>query len=150
MREMKPHPQRLAVPAAPGTLLKRFGEAATRLRLKQIADHDPVHLAHVRQLPCLKCGMEPAGEAAHIRKQSAAHGKRGGMARKPADRFAVPLCAGCHRLDRDSLHRSGEAMFFYRLGLDPLWVCEQLYRTRGDAVAMRAAALAAIAERTLA
>lgn len=140
-------PQRLTPPAAPGELLKRLTGIHVRMKLKEIAGRDPVYLANIRQLPCLKCGMEPCGEAAHVRSQSAAHGKKGGMAKKPADRWALPLCAGCHRIDRDALHNIGEGLFFHIVGINPLLVCERLHAKRGDPVAMRAVVMTVIAER---
>jgi len=144
---VRERPQRLSRTAAPGALLKRMLALHTRVKLKEASTHDPVYLAQVRQLPCLKCGMEPAGEAAHVRLTSAAFNKRGGMAKKPADRWTVPLCGGCHREDRDALHRLGEYLFWAQLGINPLYVADRLYRARGDGVAMRAVILTAIAER---
>ncbi len=141
-------PQRLAPPVRPGELLKRFTERKERQALRQAADHNPAYLVLVRQLPCLKCGLEPAGEAAHVRYNSGAHGKHNGMGKKPADRWTVPLCGGCHRTDKDALHQVGEQLFWHLLGIDPLLLCEQLYAKRGDFGAMRASTLFAIAART--
>ena len=139
-------PQRLAVTAVPGALLKRLHALAERARMRP--ERDPDHLAMVRQLPCLRCGLEPCGEASHVRRQSAAHGKRGGIGKKPADRWTLPLDSACHRLDYDSLHNIGEDFFWYLLGIDPLFAAERLYHRRGDLVAMRAEALRIIAERS--
>jgi hypothetical protein len=141
------HPQRLTAPAAPGALLKRAMGVAQLMRARQSADNDPVYLTQIRQLPCLKCGMEPAGEAAHVRYASGAHGKQSGMRKTPPDRWTVSLCADCHRNDPDSQHRLGELAFWHLVGLNPLLVCERLYARRGDIVAMRAVVLNAIAER---
>ena len=144
---IRPLPQRLS-PAAPmGSLLKH-----TRMVRKQVDRasaelHDYAHLAAVRELPCVRCGMEPAGEAAHIRHQSGTHAKFGGMGKKPADQWTVPLCGSCHREDRDALHRVGEQTFFADLGINPLLMCVRLYVASGDLVAMRAIVLTAIAER---
>ena len=140
-------PQRLTPLAAPGELVKRMTGIHARMKLKEIAERDLVYLANIRTLPCLKCGMEPCGEAAHVRSQSAAHGKKGGMAKKPADRWALPLCAGCHRIDRDALHQIGEGLFWHLVGINPHLVCERLYERRGDLLAMRAVVMLAIAER---
>lgn len=144
------HPQRLTPPAAPGALLKRMFALAPRVR-EILNERDEGYLKLIRQCPCLKCGMEPPPnvEAAHIRRQSAAHGKRGGISKKPADCWTVPLCASCHRTDRDALHMIGEDLFFHILGIEPLLVCERLWSKRGDFVAMRAVALQAIAERSV-
>lgn len=142
-------PQRLKAPAPPGVLLKRPLENARRLKLREILGNDPVYLALVRQCPCLKCGMDPPpnNHAAHIRMSSGTHAKYGGMQKKPADKWVLPLCAGCHVEDSDSQHKLGEHVFFDRLGINPLLVCQRLYRQRGDLVAMRAVILSAIAER---
>ena len=140
-------PQRLSRPSAPGALLKRLVGLHTRVKIKEVAERDPVYLALVRQCPCIKCGLEPAGECAHIRLSSAAFNKRGGLAKKPSDRWTVPLCAGCHREDRDALHKIGEHLFWHRLGINPLYVADRMYRQRGDLVAMRAVILQAMVER---
>jgi hypothetical protein len=137
-------PQRLAQPTAPGVLLKRLYAVARQL---QLIDSDPAYLRMVRQLPCLSCGLEPCGEAAHVRGQSGAYGKRSSMGRKPSDRWAVPLCGDCHREDPIALHRVGEELFFHRLGINPLLVASQLRAAKGDVVRMRAIVLLAIAER---
>lgn len=150
MTTTKPHPQRLTPAAPPGSLLKRLHTASVHHKLeraKELAGRDEAYLALVRQCPCLKCGLDPCGEAAHIRRQSAAHGKFGGMQKKPPDRFALPLDPGCHREDRDSLHKTSEGVFFHLLGIDPLWACERLYAARGDVVAMRAVVFQIIGER---
>lgn len=143
-------PQRLAPPAALGSLLKRAHDINTRLKLqraREIAARDEAYLAMIRQCPCLKCGMDPAAEAAHIRRSSPAHGKFNGTGKKPADRHTLPLCGDCHRQDNDALHRIGEIAFFHLLGIDPLYACERLYQARGDVVAMRAVSFSVIAER---
>lgn len=142
---MIPRPQRLTHHAPPGSLLKRFDAPAPRPRGNE-TERDPDYLAMVRQCPCLKCGMEPS-EAAHVRYACAAHGKASGLSKKPDDRYAVPLCSGCHRLDRDAQHSRGEKLFWIQLGINPLIVCEALYAQRGDLVAMRAVVMTAIAER---
>jgi hypothetical protein len=140
-------PQRFNIIAKPGDLLKRQGEGRGRIIMLAATERDPVYLARVRMMPCLRCGVEPCGEAAHVRRQSGTFNKRGGMGKRPADRFALPLCRGCHTADADAQHRVGEALFWLRVGLNPLLVCERLYPARGDLVAMRAVVLRAIAER---
>jgi hypothetical protein len=141
-----PRPQRIFAPSPPGALLKRAGAAALPQQPRnQQGDAD--YLALVRQLPCLHCGMEPAYEAAHVRMASAAFGKASGLAKKPADRWALPLCPDHHRLGRDAQHHQGEQLFWDALGINPLIVCEQLYAQRGDLVAMRAVIFITIATR---
>ena len=69
------------------------------------------------------------------------------MRAKPSDKFALPICGGCHREDNDACTGLAESLFFHILGVDPLLVAEKLYAQRGDLVAMRAVMFAAIAER---
>jgi hypothetical protein len=134
----------------PGSLLKQFS-TMPRSRARALGKHGRVHneshLSLVRQCPCLKCGMEDMSEAAHVRMNSAAFGKRTGAGEKPDDLYALPLCAGCHRLDPDSQHKIGEAEFWRRLGINPLLVCRYLAAATGDLVKMRAVVLTAIAGR---
>ncbi len=137
-------PQRIAATPRPGALLKRADDLRI-VAAREAADES--YLAQVRQCPCVKCGMDPSGEAAHVRSQSAAHGKRGGIGKRPADEWALSLCGSCHREDADALHRVGERVFFYRLGINPFLLCERLYARRGDLVAMRAVIFHAISER---
>ncbi len=136
------HPQRLTPPSPPGKLLKRLFALAPRLRAVE-QDSEPAYLAMIRALPCLHCAVEPCGVAAHVRRQSGIHNKRGGIGKKPADRWAAPLCHEHHVLQ----HKIGELQFWYELGIEPLLLCERLYAQRGDIVAMRAAIFNAIAER---
>jgi hypothetical protein len=109
---------------------------------------DDSHLEVIRKLPCIKCGMEPSGEAAHIRQSSATHGARNAMGRKPDDSRVLPCCRGCHQDDPDSLHKIGELTFFHDLNIDPLHVCERLYALSPDVDRMRAAVVAIAKERT--
>jgi hypothetical protein len=139
-----PRPQRLAPPSAVGSLLK--STAVSPRRIPSEEGKQPDYLALVRQCPCLKCGMEPS-EAAHVRYASAAFGKASGMQKKPEDRFAVPLCAECHRLDRHAQHSRNEEGFWQEIDINPLLVAAHLYAQRGDMVAMRAVCFVAIAER---
>lgn len=139
-------PQRIAARCPPGSLLKRHANQPLRER-HEATGRDVSYLAMVRQCPCLKCGMEPS-EAAHVRMSSAAFGKTSGLQKKPEDRFALPLCADCHRLARDAQHSRSELSFWGEIGIAPLIVCERLYAKRGDLVAMQAVVMVAIAERT--
>ena len=138
-----PRPQRLTAPAAPGELLKRFAAPPPRAPKP---DSDGDYLAMVQQCPCLNCGMEPS-EAAHVRMASAAYGKSSGMQQKPADRWALSLCAGCHRLAHDAQHSRSEQAFWIDLDINPLLTCANLYAVRGDLVAMRAVIFSTIAAR---
>lgn len=56
------------------------------------------HLDYIRSLPCCICGDDTSTEAAHIRVASLENGKpHTGMAEKPSDKWAVPLCGRHHR-----------------------------------------------------
>lgn len=142
---MKSFPQRIAAAHPPGSLLKHV-HIQSRAHAAEMAGRDVSYLTMVRQLPCLKCGMEPS-EAAHVRMSSAAFGKTSGLQKKPEDRFALPLCADCHRLARDAQHSRSELSFWGGLGINPLITCARLYAQRGDPVAMENVIRVAIAER---
>lgn len=139
-------PRRLTPPAPYGAMLKRVTTPTPAPR-KSEGERDPEYLALVRQCPCLHCGMEPS-EAAHVRMASAAFGKASGLGKKPEDRWALPLCAEHHRLNRNAQHNQSEAQFWATLGIAPLVACQQLYAQRGDMVAMRAVIFTTIAGRT--
>jgi hypothetical protein len=143
---MRPLPQRFLSPAPVGTLFKRAEGIARTMSRGALPDEED-YLKLVRALPCLKCAMEPAGEAAHVRLNSGVFNKRQAMAKKPDPKWTLPLCSGCHWRDRGALHRSGEYLFWQDVGLNPLLVCDRLYAARGDVPRMRAIALVAIAER---
>jgi hypothetical protein len=81
------------------------------------------HLAFVRQLPCVACGKAAPSEAAHVRT-----GTDGGVAVKPGDRYAVPLCAACHT----NQHRIGELTFWSALRIDPVNVALRLWTVSAD------------------
>jgi hypothetical protein len=117
----------------PGELLKRAFDTTKKIKLKEVGERDPVYLGMIRQLPCIKCTMEPCGFAMHVRQQSAAHGKRGGMQKKPADRWTLPGCFEHH----NEQHKIGELQFYYDIGISAPHVCTRLYAARGDLVKMR-------------
>ena len=86
----------------------------------------PSHLDLIRQLPCLLSGR-PA-EAAHIRYADAARGKIDtGAARKPDDKWVVPLAPELHRLNKGCQHGSNEREWWAQFGIDPLQVVEELW-----------------------
>jgi len=140
-------PRRLTPPAAPGAMLKQFAAPAPRPH-KTAGDLDPDYLADIRACPCLHCGMEPS-EAAHVRMSSAAYGKTSGLQKKPADQWALPLCAEHHRLTRNAQHNQGEAQFWHALGINPLLTCQLLHAKRGDLTAMQAVIYLTIANRSI-
>lgn len=89
---------------------------------------DEVHLGLIRQCQCLACLVEPA-EAAHVRYADPLRDKpMTGMGRKPADKWAVPLCPKCHRDGPGAQHSMGERQFWEAHRIDPLAVCIELHR----------------------
>jgi hypothetical protein len=141
-------PQRVSRPEPIGSLLKRITVAAPRRGFAEPEGGDLRYLASIRQLPCLKCGVDPCGAAAHLRLNSALHNKRQAMAKKPSSRWVTPLCAGCHTNDPDAQHRIGEELFWTRIGINPFLACERLFAAREDFVRLRATAYSIIAERS--
>ena len=99
----------------PRTIARSKPKANLRRRL--------VHLAFVRQLPCVACGKAAPSEAAHVRT-----GTDGGVGVKPGDRYALPLCTACHAKQ----HRIGELTFWSALRIDPLNVAFRLWTVSAD------------------
>ena len=66
------------------------------------------HRANIHDLLCATCG-KPGPEVHHLMK-ALPQGERG-MGRKAADRWAIPLCHGCHRAVHDH-------------GNDEVWLAE--------------------------
>lgn len=86
---------------------------------------DPGYLAFLRTKPCCVCGSHANVEAAHIRIGLT------GMARKPDDAKATPLCAWHHRESPQAQHNMGEADFWERHDLNPFAIAEKLYGEYG-------------------
>ena len=118
---------------APGSLLKAELTTKRKTGVKRGRQTDKEHLACVRKLPCAKCGIAPAGEAAHVRKSTAGKPVTG-MGTRPDDCFTVPLCRDCHA----EQHRDGETHFWSNVGINPLHLAEKLYRLSPNQEAMRA------------
>ena len=98
------------------------------VRQRQPRIECPAFLAFVRRHACCACGRAAPSQAAHIRMGCREIGKRPtGIAEKPSDRWAVPLCAGCHLDAPDAQHRVGESVFWARVGLNPFELAENLY-----------------------
>lgn len=140
------HPRRIVPPSPPGALLKRAPEDQPRTR-RSDAGRDQNHLANIRQLPCLCCGMEPAGEAAHVRMASAAFGKSSGMQKTPDDKWALPLCGDDHREAVNAQHKMSELQFWGRLGINPMLAAVRLHAVADDLVAMKMVIVRTISER---
>lgn len=129
--------------APPGSLFKKPRLEKPHKPMRSDRVHDDDHLGCIRKLPCICCGMEPAGEAAHVRTSSAAHQKPNTGSRKPDDKWTVPLCHECH-MDQ---HSQGELTFWHRLRLSPFLICEELHKVTGDIGAMRGVVMRMFRER---
>ena len=92
---------------------------------------NPAHLAFIRQLPCLTTLSTYQIEAAHVRYRAPGKGSAG-MGRKPDDCWVVPLSALEHRTGPDAQHKSGEAEWWQRRGIDPVEVARRLFEVSGD------------------
>lgn len=95
------------------------------LRQREPRQRDNKHLDYIRSLPCCICGGIDT-EAAHIRSASWAYGKpHTGMAEKPSDKWALPLCNRHHR----EQHSMNELLFWARHGIDPFMLAITLRAT---------------------
>ena len=75
-------------------------------------------------------------EAAHLRYADARYSKLDtGRGRKPDDKWAVPLCADCHREGPEAQHNSNERAWWEKIGIDPLLVALLLWGATGDEAA---------------
>ncbi len=74
-------------------------------------------LEHLRALPCLRCERRGMTEASHFKGvYSDKTGERETRRGVVGMWVALPLCSGCHRTDRDSLHNVSEAKFLEQFG----------------------------------
>ena len=77
------------------------------------------YLNWLAQQPCAACQAWPV-EVAHV---SGPISKKTGltMPRRKGEAFyyAIPLCPGCHRHGKRSIHEVGERAFFESLGVNP-------------------------------
>jgi hypothetical protein len=128
--------------APPGSLLKGAGrERRSKQRQGQAVpgrEIDNAHLDAIRQCPCIVCGIDPAGQAAHIRF-SRPDKPNPGVGQKPHDHFTVPLCDEDHR----DQHSMGEDLFWREKNIDPLTIAKHLSRVSPNVEAMRAMCFAA-------
>lgn len=99
--------------------------------------HDKKHLAAIRKCPCVVCGKEPCGVAAHVRMT--VPGKPNpGVGAKPHDRYTVPLCDKHHKIQ----HGMGEAKFWQSIKINAIALSAALHAASGDEEKMRKIALA--------
>ena len=100
-------------------------------------ERDRDHLGCVAQLSCVVCGAWPV-HVAHVRYTSAADGAPlVGKQEKPSDSRTVPLCPICHLDGPDAQHKSGEAVWWREVGINPYALARALYGCSGDVELMR-------------
>jgi hypothetical protein len=97
----------------------------SELRQREPRQRDERHLDYIRSLPCCICGGIDT-EAAHIRTASLEHGKQHtGMAEKPSDKWALPLCNRHHT----EQHTMNEMKFWAKYGINP-FILAMILRSR--------------------
>ena len=95
-------------------------------------ERDAKHMACIAILPCTICGSRPV-HVAHVRMADLDHCKPyTGKGEKPSDRWTLPLCPDCHVNGPDAQHKSNEAAWWTRHGIDPIALCIKLYEASGD------------------
>lgn len=100
----------------------------SELRQRQPRIKSERHLAFIRTLPCLVTGQFGV-DAAHIRFGDLGVGKRkSGIAEKPDDKWAVPLC----RNEHTKQHSMNEREYWASIGIDPIQVAIKLWGVSGD------------------
>jgi len=98
----------------------RIDKAGLSIRTER-RQRDKDHLRHVATLPCLVCQAAPS----HPHHLTFAQPR--GLALKVSDEFVVPLCAIHH----NDVHREGaEALWWKRMGLEPLEIARALWAAR--------------------
>ena len=106
--------------------------------MKQPRMEDAAHLAALRRLPCVCCGETRGIEAAHIRLTSTEWAQRVGIrtgaggGEKPADCWALPMCADHHRIGPEAEHKIGTKEFWRRRQRDPHAIAWALYEASPD------------------
>ena len=113
----------------------------------------PKHRRFISSLACCVCGGAPS-ECAHVRMGhfggiSVPANDRGGMGMKSHDKWTVPLCPKCHRLDTDSQHNIGERPFWERAGINPIALAFALWTNTGNLSACRGIVLRAVMKKAI-
>lgn len=91
--------------------------------------YDRPYLDWLKTRYCVACGRMPPCDPAHIRSHSLRHDKPiTGAGRKPDDKWAVPLCRGCH----DEQHAAGDELAWWsKIGRDPFQTAIDYYAQFG-------------------
>ena len=99
------------------------------LRFREPREKDDAYLRKVRRLPCVVCGDDTTTEAAHVRYADRTVAKRQtGMAEKPDDKYALPVCGECHR----EQHSGNEFEYWHKKRIDPVKTSLALYVNQDD------------------
>ena len=107
----------------------RDPRAFQRPRQRRPRVEDGSHLAFIRRLPCLSCGLPGPSEAAHLSASAPAIGKRErGKSEKADDKWTLPLCRVCHT----EQHSQNEIKFWKALNIDPFKTALALWAATGD------------------
>lgn len=85
--------------------------------MKKRRTKDASYLRHVREFPCLSCGLHHHSIAHHVQF---AEGQKA-MSRKVSDYWCVPLCTPCHM----DLHSGDEKLWWALKGIEPLEWCNE-------------------------
>ena len=86
----------------------------------------PRYLTWIRGKRCLLCSVWYPIEAAHIRMSDFRFEKEAaGKGEKSDDKWAIPLCAPCHRAQHE---RSDERKFWEEMKIDVVARADQLWR----------------------
>ena len=110
-----------AVAVTPPVTSDSTGTRRLRVVAKTIRLRDKEHCKFVRTEPCVVCGRTPT-EAHHIR-----FAQPRALGRKVSDEYTVPVC----RLHHRDLHSYGdEASWWAGVGIDPLPIALELWRSR--------------------
>ena len=85
---------------------------------------DPKYLRSLREMPCLACGIIPAGVAHHLLRAEPR-----GMGLKTSDNCAVPMCHNCH----SELHMAGNEELYWDLrGINAYMWANKNWRDHGE------------------
>lgn len=105
-----------------------------KLRQREPRQEDPLHLQFIRKQECCIPYCRRQAEAAHLRMENIAIGKREtGGGERPSDCYVTPLCAYHHRIGIDCQHNSNEKEWWARTGLNPWAISASLWIESGGA-----------------
>jgi hypothetical protein len=98
-------------------------------------EREPKYLSLVAKMPSVISGRSPV-HVAHIRYGDPERGKRStGMGEKPSDCWVLPLTPEEHMWGVRSQHANNEREWWQGYGIDPIVVCQALYKVYQQHVA---------------